>query len=138
MAAWPELSDYQIHSSSRKSPPRLESKRMASRFQSSVACRQLRSIGRSTARPACAYVSHPAAQVRCQSTATTEPHQPDADGGFKGAPSAQKYIKYTSDSYACPDFCEISRYNCLGIGIRTSRGMISSQRWATAFDLRGH
>ncbi|MCJ1245606.1 hypothetical protein MMC30_002810 [Trapelia coarctata] len=72
---------------------------MAAHSQFSVACRQLRSIGRSTSRPTRACVLYPAAQVRCQSTATTEPHQPDADGGVKGPPSAQKHIKYTSNSY---------------------------------------
>lgn len=41
----------------------------------------------------------PAAQTRW-SSATTEPRQPDADGGTKGGPSTQRYIKYTSESYA--------------------------------------
>ena len=41
----------------------------------------------------------PAAQTRW-SSATTEPRQTDADGGTKGGPSTQSYIKYTSESYA--------------------------------------
>ena len=48
-----------------------------------------------------AYFSRPcpAAQTRW-SSATTEPHQPDADGGTHGGPSPQSNIKYTSESYA--------------------------------------
>ncbi len=41
----------------------------------------------------------PAAQTRW-SSATTEPHQPDADGGTQGGPSPQSSVKYTSESYA--------------------------------------
>ena len=40
-----------------------------------------------------------AAQIRW-SSATTEPHQPDADGRTQSGPSPQRHIKYTSDSYA--------------------------------------
>ena len=37
-------------------------------------------------------------QVRW-SSATTEPHQPDAAGTLKGEPSSQKHIEFTSVSY---------------------------------------
>ena len=32
-------------------------------------------------------------------SATSEPHQPDAEGTTKGAPSSQKHIRFTSESY---------------------------------------
>ena len=48
----------------------------------------------------------PALQVRWKTEATTsassEPHQPDAKGGVKDEPAAAKEIKFTSDSYANP------------------------------------
>lgn len=40
---------------------------------------------------------YPVAQARW-SSATTEPRQPDGDGGTQGPPSSQKQIKYTSES----------------------------------------
>lgn len=50
------------------------------------------------------------AQVRWETaSATTEPRQPDADGGVQGTPSAQKKIKYTSETYVNILF-EIFRY----------------------------
>lgn len=46
----------------------------------------------------------PLAQVRW-SSATTEPRQPNAEGGTQGPPSPQSHIKYTSESYALlPEF----------------------------------
>ncbi|XTI87012.1 FAD-binding domain-containing protein [Cenococcum geophilum] len=43
----------------------------------------------------------PAAQVRWtgSTAATSEPHQPDENGGVKGGPAPTKAIKFTSDSY---------------------------------------
>ncbi|KAI9760662.1 MAG: hypothetical protein M4579_001526 [Chaenotheca gracillima] len=42
------------------------------------------------------------------SSATTEPHQPDAEGTTKGAPSPAKQIKFTSESY--PEIKRDSRF----------------------------
>ncbi|MCJ1258036.1 hypothetical protein MMC24_005865 [Lignoscripta atroalba] len=42
------------------------------------------------------------------SSATSEPHQPDADGGLHGPPSSQKHIKFTSEAY--PEIKRDSRF----------------------------
>lgn len=47
------------------------------------------------------------------SSATSEPHQPDAEGGLKGAPSSQKHIPFTTESY--PEIKRDSRFSKLTI-----------------------
>ncbi|KAF2198867.1 hypothetical protein GQ43DRAFT_139849 [Delitschia confertaspora ATCC 74209] len=59
----------------------------------------------------------PAAQVRwntsnsATTSATTEPRQPDAEGGVKGKTAAAKAIKFTSDSY--PELQRDSKFSQL-------------------------
>ena len=61
------------------------------------ACRRVRTASlRPLARPI-APASYPNGQKRW-SSATSEPHQPDAEGSVKGAPSSQKYIPFTAES----------------------------------------
>ncbi|MCJ1480553.1 hypothetical protein MMC06_000708 [Schaereria dolodes] len=51
-------------------------------------------------------------QVR-RSSATSEPHQPDADASLHGAPSSQKHIKFTSETY--PNIKREERFAKAGI-----------------------
>ena len=51
-------------------------------------------------------------QVRW-SSATTEPHQPDAEGTLKGEPSSQKYLKFTSESYVNELWCQLKLLSCV-------------------------
>ncbi|KAI9834547.1 MAG: hypothetical protein M1819_002923 [Sarea resinae] len=62
-------------------------------------------------RPAYAHAAPqfvPVSQLRWSSSATTEPHQPDAEGTTKGAASPSKAIAYTTESY--PEIKRDSRF----------------------------
>ncbi|KAL5117469.1 D-lactate ferricytochrome c oxidoreductase [Pleosporales sp. CAS-2024a] len=72
--------------------------------QSALSCRA----------PARCHSLRPAHQIRWNgntrtpTSATSEPHQPDAQGGFKGKAAPIQYIKYTSESY--PQLQRDSKY----------------------------
>ncbi|MCJ1407450.1 hypothetical protein MMC19_001521 [Ptychographa xylographoides] len=69
------------------------------RIRAPLIHRQMGEIQRSKAPPSSAFPRNSTATVRWTSSASTEPHQPDADGGVQGAPSSHHHIKYTSESY---------------------------------------
>ncbi|MCJ1473555.1 hypothetical protein MMC13_002206 [Lambiella insularis] len=64
-----------------------------------IACRRLRT----TEKPRLGFRPPvrpwPIGHERWSSTASTEPHQPDADGGVHGPASSHHHIKFTADSY---------------------------------------
>lgn len=75
-------------------------------------------------RPRC-QTRFPAKQTRC-SSATTEPHQPAADGTTHGAPSSQKEIRFTSESY--PNIKRDSRFGELSEkDVRYFKGLLGTK-----------
>ncbi|KAL9123376.1 MAG: hypothetical protein Q9187_000058 [Circinaria calcarea] len=84
---------------------------MASRSKIAALYRQSGSRRRPLSRLTFLPIVQAKAQVRrvTAAAATTEPHQPDADGGVRGAPSPQKHIKYTSETY--PNIKRDSRFS---------------------------